>query len=189
MGDNENPSHLLLPHTVCRTPAGATLHTQIIGTRDHPKRIVATKFANDTLFLSTRLRSLMDQQGITPYKIMILRLLRPPQGPLGSLRLRFPSSIQNRVLSTSLVKDNHFNAFHYDESTIVENDLRQQKKSELMTTSNSTRNSVQDEAELYGENPRVSVLMALTDRVGVLHDVLKYFWKYDINVSVYLALE
>lgn len=34
-----------------------------------------------------------------------------------------------------------------------------------------------------GETPRTSVLMELTDRVGVLHDVLRYFWKYDINVS------
>ena len=34
----------------------------------------------------------------------------------------------------------------------------------------------------YGENPRTSVLMELKDRVGVLHDVLRYFWKYDVNV-------
>ena len=33
------------------------------------------------------------------------------------------------------------------------------------------------------EKPRVSVLMELHDRVGVLHDVLKYFWKYDINAT------
>jgi hypothetical protein len=36
---------------------------------------------------------------------------------------------------------------------------------------------------LYGDKPRVSVLMELGDRVGILHEVLKYFWKYDINVS------
>lgn len=40
----------------------------------------------------------------------------------------------------------------------------------------------QDEYVLYGERPRTSVLMELTDRVGVLHDVLRYFWKYDVNV-------
>jgi len=33
------------------------------------------------------------------------------------------------------------------------------------------------------EAPRSSILMELGDRVGVLHDVLKYFWKYDINVT------
>ncbi len=33
------------------------------------------------------------------------------------------------------------------------------------------------------EAPRTSVLMELTDRVGVLHDVLRYFWKYDINIT------
>lgn len=34
----------------------------------------------------------------------------------------------------------------------------------------------------YGEKPRTSVLMELHDRVGILHDVLKYFWKFDINI-------
>lgn len=36
---------------------------------------------------------------------------------------------------------------------------------------------------VVNEPPRTSVLMELTDQVGILHDVLKYFWKYDINVS------
>jgi hypothetical protein len=46
------------------------------------------------------------------------------------------------------------------------------------------KNSISNgESQLYGEKPRVSVLMELQDRLGVLHDVLKYFWKYDINVS------
>lgn len=40
-----------------------------------------------------------------------------------------------------------------------------------------------DDASLYGDVPRTSLLMELTDRVGVLHDVLRYFWKYDINIS------
>lgn len=33
-----------------------------------------------------------------------------------------------------------------------------------------------------GDVPRTSVLMELSDRVGVLHDVLRYFWKYDVNI-------
>ena len=37
-------------------------------------------------------------------------------------------------------------------------------------------------ATYYGDTPRTSVLMELTDRVGVLHDVLRYFWKYDVNI-------
>eukprot|EP00545_Synedropsis_sp_CCMP1620_P005284 CAMPEP_0119015920 /NCGR_PEP_ID=MMETSP1176-20130426/11722_1 /TAXON_ID=265551 /ORGANISM="Synedropsis recta cf, Strain CCMP1620" /LENGTH=443 /DNA_ID=CAMNT_0006969245 /DNA_START=230 /DNA_END=1561 /DNA_ORIENTATION=- len=36
---------------------------------------------------------------------------------------------------------------------------------------------------LLSDAPRTSVLMELTDRVGVLHDVLRYFWKHDVNVS------
>jgi phenylalanine-4-hydroxylase len=35
---------------------------------------------------------------------------------------------------------------------------------------------------LYGEVPRTSVLLALTDRVGALHDVLRYFWKHNVNI-------
>jgi prephenate dehydratase len=42
---------------------------------------------------------------------------------------------------------------------------------------------VKSKAEIFDERPRVSVLMEMTDRVGVLHDVLKWFWKDDINVS------
>lgn len=38
-------------------------------------------------------------------------------------------------------------------------------------------------ALLVDESPRTSLLMELTDRVGVLHDVLRYFWKYDVNVT------
>lgn len=44
------------------------------------------------------------------------------------------------------------------------------------------RQKVKHDSQLYGERPRTSVLMELTDRVGVLHDVLRWFWKYDVNV-------
>jgi predicted amino acid-binding ACT domain protein len=30
--------------------------------------------------------------------------------------------------------------------------------------------------------PRTSVLMELPDRVGMLHDVLRYFWKHEVNI-------
>jgi hypothetical protein len=33
-----------------------------------------------------------------------------------------------------------------------------------------------------GDMPRMSLLMELTDKVGILHDVLRFFWKYDINI-------
>jgi Biopterin-dependent aromatic amino acid hydroxylase len=34
----------------------------------------------------------------------------------------------------------------------------------------------------YGDKPRTSLLMELPDRIGILSDVLRYFWKYDINL-------
>jgi phenylalanine-4-hydroxylase len=47
-----------------------------------------------------------------------------------------------------------------------------------------TRSSASTGWTAGGEDdvPRSSVLMELTDRVGVLHDVLRYFWKYDVNI-------
>ena len=44
-------------------------------------------------------------------------------------------------------------------------------------------NNEEDYHLLATETPRVSVLMELMDCVGILQDVMKYFWKYDINVS------
>eukprot|EP00538_Stauroneis_constricta_P002341 CAMPEP_0119557658 /NCGR_PEP_ID=MMETSP1352-20130426/9261_1 /TAXON_ID=265584 /ORGANISM="Stauroneis constricta, Strain CCMP1120" /LENGTH=486 /DNA_ID=CAMNT_0007604797 /DNA_START=223 /DNA_END=1683 /DNA_ORIENTATION=- len=37
--------------------------------------------------------------------------------------------------------------------------------------------------EPTADMPRVSLLMELTDGLGVLQDVLKYFWKYDVNIG------
>jgi hypothetical protein len=45
------------------------------------------------------------------------------------------------------------------------------------------KKEVKTSEHLFGDKPRVSVLMELRDQVGMLHEVLKYFWKYDINVS------
>ena len=57
--------------------------------------------------------------------------------------------------------------------------------SDVLATSNladTTSNKAMSSSSI-AETPRTSVLMELTDRVGVLHDVLRLFWKYDINVS------
>ena len=34
----------------------------------------------------------------------------------------------------------------------------------------------------FEEQQLTSLLMELPDRVGVLHDVLRFFWKYDVNI-------
>jgi phenylalanine-4-hydroxylase len=51
------------------------------------------------------------------------------------------------------------------------------------TTTKTTSFVPPQDVAIFGDHPRVSVLMELTDRMGILHDVLKYFWKYDINVT------
>ena len=39
-------------------------------------------------------------------------------------------------------------------------------------------------SELLQKEPiRTSLLMELTDGIGILHDVLRFFWKYDVNVT------
>lgn len=50
-------------------------------------------------------------------------------------------------------------------------------------SSTSSVASPSTSSTIAGETPRTSVLMELADSVGVLHDVLKYFWKFDINAS------
>ena len=62
--------------------------------------------------------------------------------------------------------------------------LKMEGKEDVLSCQEACDPSTQStEGDLYGDNPRVSVLMELTDRVGILHNVLKYFWKYDINVT------
>lgn len=46
-----------------------------------------------------------------------------------------------------------------------------------------TQEKVKHDLDVMEDSPRTSILMELSDRVGVLHDVLRYFWKYDINVT------
>jgi prephenate dehydratase len=33
------------------------------------------------------------------------------------------------------------------------------------------------------KEPRTSILMELRDTPGALHEILKYFWKYDVNIT------
>jgi len=47
---------------------------------------------------------------------------------------------------------------------------------------NTARNNINSTA-FYPEGPRTSVLMELSDGVGALHNVLRFFWKYDVNIS------
>jgi hypothetical protein len=116
--------------------------------------------------------------------MMIRQLPRSLHASLGSRLLR---SASTTVQSTNL-KNHQNSSFQYDESTILENNLKWQGRNlkiNVLDPSEDSKKIFQNEAELYGENPRVSVLMEMNDRVGVLHDVLKYFWKYDVNVSVH----
>ena len=53
------------------------------------------------------------------------------------------------------------------------------KVAESTIPNNNNLSMVQQEEETQ----RTSLLMELPDGIGVLHDVLRYFWKYDVNVT------
>lgn len=105
-----------------------------------------------------------------------------------------------RMLSTNLSRDDNFDQLNGASIVTENNDEGVTKRQWTKSTSDSSdilKSTIPEasetntkksafpttDAELYGDTPRVSVLMELTDRVGVLHDVLKYFWKYDINIT------
>ena len=51
------------------------------------------------------------------------------------------------------------------------------------SSSRNATNAVIASALPTHEPHRTSLLMELTNGVGVLHDVLRFFWKYDVNVT------
>jgi phenylalanine-4-hydroxylase len=115
--------------------------------------------------------------------MIIKTFLRSPLSRQLLKETRLPAAISSsfgRCFSTELkrINDDNMNSHYegldqpaHDWSTFKEN------FSELAGKVNDPK-----EFTMYGEKPRTSVLMELTDRVGVLHDVLRFFWKYDVNV-------
>jgi len=65
------------------------------------------------------------------------------------------------------------------------------KSSSFSTTLHISSNVLQEEvlsmssslSSSKEDKNRSSLLMELTDRVGILHDVLRFFWKYDVNIT------
>lgn len=95
-------------------------------------------------------------------------------------------SSHSKFFSTNLNHDN-MSQYHKEAPHVVippQEWTNYHGKIPVLQTDASSRSTAKDaSSSFYGDKPRVSVLMELTDRVGVLHDVLKYFWKYDINVT------
>jgi hypothetical protein len=111
-----------------------------------------------------------------------------------SSRGAWSTTTTTRLFSTNLNHDN-MSQYHKEASHIVIppqewtqyhgkiSVLKTEGDKELSSSQAAPFARTRTERDLYGDKPRVSVLMELTDRLGVLHDVLKYFWKYDINVT------
>jgi len=56
------------------------------------------------------------------------------------------------------------------------------EKIESTEISSLDRVDHQKKMAVFEERQLTSLLMELPDRVGVLHDVLRFFWKYDVNI-------
>lgn len=90
-----------------------------------------------------------------------------------------------RLFSTDLNRDN-MSQYHREASHVVippQEWTSYRGKIPMLKSDMKEASSQNASNDIFGEQPRVSVLMELTDHVGILHDVLKYFWKYDINVT------
>lgn len=61
-------------------------------------------------------------------------------------------------------------------------DLFNGEKSGIPNFSSPDRSNLQNSMVGFEEQQLTSLLMELPDRVGVLHDVLRFFWKYDLNI-------
>jgi hypothetical protein len=109
--------------------------------------------------------------------------------PTRTYRSSLPSVVLSGLrcfFSTDLNEDNISNINEHHPQPTQEWTTFHEKIPVLQTMhlNNHDHNTATTTAEnLYGERPRVSLLMELKDRVGILHEVLKYFWKYDLNVS------
>jgi len=73
-------------------------------------------------------------------------------------------------------------------STHVNNEKAQLFRDEKIGTSGLTSSDQADHQSqkntvAFEEQHLTSLLMELPDRVGVLHDVLRFFWKYDVNIT------
>ena len=66
---------------------------------------------------------------------------------------------------------NEEKAYHFHDETIGS-----------LGISSPDRADYRKKMETIDEQPLTSLLMELPDRVGVLHDVLRFFWKYDVNI-------
>ena len=66
---------------------------------------------------------------------------------------------------------NEEKAYHFHDETIGS-----------LGISSTDRADYRKKMETIDEEPLTSLLMELPDRVGVLHDVLRFFWKYDVNI-------
>lgn len=101
-----------------------------------------------------------------PWKRLVLPLSSTSSSavPRGQTNLRFKSTTEYSHLSEDTLLE------HYEA-----NDLFKEKLSILQSGDH-------EDTTIYGESPRTSLLMELSDRVGVLHDVLRFFWKHDVNI-------
>ena len=71
-----------------------------------------------------------------------------------------------------------------EEQTSLQQQTQQKTTTPEEQTNNTTHNQkVKVNDDTSNNKYRISLLMELNDKVGILHDILRYFWKYNVNIS------
>ena len=108
---------------------------------------------------------------------------------VGSRSLSTPTDLQSQSSLNEDNMQNHHNSFQQPKQhweTMFDGKIPVLQEDSSATAAAETAASSIPKTDwtiTYGDTPRTSVLMELKDTgVGVLHDVLRYFWKYDVNI-------
>lgn len=94
-------------------------------------------------------------------------------------RLTAVSTIRRLAKPTSIAGIRTWNVQNFS-TQLQEHEHEWQEFSNSQTVEKNLNSNVLV-SNVSSEPIRTSLLMELTDRVGVLHDVLRFFWKYDVN--------
>ena len=95
---------------------------------------------------------------------------------------RFASSSTTLSLSSSMESDHHSFPSHNLRCFLRDKPTPYGWKNRIHRRNSSGGRSSGLPTSQDGTIPRTSLLMQLTDRVGILHDVLRWFWKFDVNI-------
>jgi phenylalanine-4-hydroxylase len=166
--------------------AAPTTRSIVIGP-EAARRLLTSTRASTTPHTRTAAAAATRTAAAAAVPSMTMNTSIPKQQP--SRPLWFSSKAKSRLVDI----ENDFNVINNLHGgsipTILNNeyndddDKNNNKTTKATTTTSSGSSNSKNTFGLYnGELPRTSLLMELTDRVGILHEILRYFWKHNVNI-------